>query len=419
MPFGLRMGKYQFDRQVWTIFTAAVISSFGFGVVFPFLAIYLAAEMQLGETLTGIIMMSYMVTGTFFGIVAGAWADKFGRKKIMIISLAGEALLISLWAAMSNFWGFIAIALTEGAVGMMYMPAANAMMADLVPQNKRPQAYSLIRIAFNLGTVIGPLIGSVLIIGLGFRMMFVISGVVVACAAVLILFRTRETLGVKVTEKFSYSDMKKVVHDRPFLTLCILIGLTFFAFAQFFTTLPVYAYTQMGVTESMFAMLFAINAGMVVVLQIPATGQAIKLRRTTALTIGQGIICLAMFMIFFAPDYSWLIAATVVLTIGELFHAAIYGAVIADLAPVNLRGTYMGFSGVILGMGEGLGMLVGMSLMDILPVPNLTWVVIGAICVPATIGYLYLRRLIPESVDRGSSRLALDDSEISAQADAK
>jgi MFS family permease len=399
-------GKYRFDAQVWVIFAVAVIAAFGFGVVFPFIAIYLAQSgnngLALGDFATGIIMMSYMAIGTVFMIIGGVWADKFGRKRTMVVSIVGEAALLCMYSIAGEFWGFLAIALAEGAIGSLYQPAAGAMMADMVPPEKRPEAYSLLRIGFNSGTAIGPLVGGVLMFMMDFRSMFIIAGICVAIAGIVIILWTRETLSIKPGEEFQYKDIRTAARDRVFLGFCILLAITFFGYAQTISSLPNYGTSDLGIATTFYSIVFAVNGGMVVLLQIPVTWIAVKARRTTVLGIGQAFMAVGLGMVFLVSDLAGVLMAMVVFTTGELIHSAVFSTVVADMAPERLRGTYMGVSGLAFGVGDALGMFTGMTLLGILAVRGYTWIVMMGVGIPVAVGYFVLRWYLPKKVDMGT-----------------
>ena len=401
-------GRYRFDAQIWVIFLVGVVAAFGFGVVFPFIAIYLAQTghggLGLGDLATGVIMMSYMAIGTLFMVIGGAWADKYGRKKIMMISVLVEGALLCMYSIAGEFWGFLAIALAEGAVGSLYQPAAGAMMADIVPPDRRPEAFSLLRIGFNSGMAIGPLVGGILLITMDFRSMFLISGAMVGISGLFVVFWTKETLRKGQGEEFRYGDMRTAVKDRVFLGFCVLISLTFFIYAQAISSLPNYATDprDLGISTTDYSWVFAVTGGMVVLLQIPMTWVAVKLRRSTALGSGQLLMAIGIGAIFFVHDLLGIMLAMGIFIIGELLHSAIYSTVVADMAPEKLRGTYMGVSGLAFGVGDSLGMFAGMALLGILAAREYTWIVMFAIGLPAAIGYFALRRHLSEKVDMGT-----------------
>lgn len=410
----LGFGRYRFDAQIWVIFMVSVVAAFGFGVVFPFIAIYLAQSghsgLGLGDLAAGVIMMSYMAIGTVFMVVGGAWADRYGRRKIMMLSALGEAGLLCLYSFAGEFWGFLAIALAEGAVGSLYQPAAGAMMADMVPPEKRPEAFSLLRIGFNSGMAVGPLVGGILLFTMDFRSMFVISGVMVGIAGLFIVFWTKETLTKGQGEEFKYSDMRIAAKDRVFMGFCVLIALTFFLYAQAISSLPNYATapSDLGIETTSYSVVFAMTAGMVVLLQIPMTWAAVRMRRSTALGGGQALMAIGLGAIFFVHDLAGILMAMAVFTIGELLHSAIYNTVVADMAPERLRGTYMGVSGLAFGVGDSLGMFTGMALLGILAAREYTWIVMLAIGIPSAIGYFALRRFLAKKVEMGTLKLEVE-----------
>jgi MFS family permease len=404
----LGFGKYRFDLQLWVIFIVNVVAAVGFGVVFPFIAIYLAQTgnhgLGLGDLATGVIMMSYMAIGTVFMLIGGAWADRYGRKRIMMISAVGEGGLLCLYALAGEFWGFLAIALAEGAVGSLYQPAAGAMIADMVPPERRPEAFSLLRIGFNSGMAVGPLLGGLLLMALDFRSMFIISGIMVGIAGLFIILWTKETLNIKPGDEFRYRDIKKAAKDRVFMGFCVMIAITFFIYAQLISSLPNYstAPQDLGIPTTSYSIVFAIMGAMVVFLQIPVTWVAVKARRSTAMGAGQLIMSLGLGAIFLVRDLTGVILAVAFFTLGELIYSAVYTTVVADMAPERLRGTYMGVSGLVFGIGDSLGMFSGMALLSVLTMREYTWIVLMVIGIPAAIGYFALRRYLSKKVDMGT-----------------
>jgi len=223
----------------------------------------------------------------------------------------------------------------------------------------------------------------------------------IAVAFLIILAKTRETLPEKAAEEFSYRDTRKVLRDGVYLFLCMMILLNAFAYAQFFSSLPVYATNDLGVTVSGVALFFALNGAMVVALQIMITNHAVKLRRSSALAIGQALTALGVGLIFFADGFTGVLVAVAILTFGELFLSAVMFALVADLSAEKMRGTYMGFTGLVMGIGEGIGMLLGLTLLDVLEMRSLLWIIVAVASVPAVFGFAYLRKVVPDGVDRG------------------
>ena len=73
---------------------------------------------------------------------------------------------------------------------------------------------------------------------------------------------------------------------------------------------------------------------------------------------------------------------------------SILSTVIADMAPAAKRGSYMGFSGFIQTLGNGLGFLIGMSLLSMMPDASLIWFVFGGIGFGTSVGYVLFAKIV-------------------------
>jgi len=114
-------------------------------------------------TQVGTMFLVWALTSGMIGnVLGGAMADKFGRKANMIFGLIASATSALLMVVIKDILIFyIAIAIV-GIFEDIAGPARQAMIADLVPDNLRSDAYGIFRIAFNLSVTIGPAIGGLM-----------------------------------------------------------------------------------------------------------------------------------------------------------------------------------------------------------------------------------------------------------------
>ncbi|MDX9866215.1 MAG: MFS transporter, partial [Anaerolineaceae bacterium] len=87
----------EYPRNFWILIGAAFIDRLGGGLVFPFFAVYITQKFDVGMTQVGQLFALFSVTGMIGGILGGAMADKFGRKKIMIFGLIFSAITMLLF----------------------------------------------------------------------------------------------------------------------------------------------------------------------------------------------------------------------------------------------------------------------------------------------------------------------------------
>ena len=130
------------------------------------LVLRLADDSPLALTL---VMMSFALPMTFVSLVGGALADRIPRKRMVIVSQAGAALMTLLLATLDmtgvvTFWHLMVIGIVNGSLTAFNMPSRQAMISDIVPEGKLMNAISLSNSGMNLSRVVGPALAGVLII---------------------------------------------------------------------------------------------------------------------------------------------------------------------------------------------------------------------------------------------------------------
>ena len=390
----------QYPPTFRVLVASALIENMAFGLIIPFLALYIINDLGLDEWKAGIVLAGYTIAGVPSMIFGGMLADKIGRRPVLLASLGLMSLTILMYFFAYDFTTLLVLVLADSFVGSMYMPAANAMIADIIKPADRPRAYSTLRVAWNVGILFGPVAGAIIVAAHPIKILFVFGSMILAVAFVINFIFIRETRPEKMTsETITFRSVMSVSRDRSFLLLCSLSAVFWFFFAQWISVLPVYAYDSLGVDDYEFGLLFALSAAMVVTMQLWITSQMIKFRRSLVLMAGQLVASLGFGLIFFATDLLTLAACIAVITAGELLYMSIISAVIADLAPENKRGLYMGFSGLVQQLGNGLGFLAGMTLLGILQDTSVIWVIFGVVGAVPSLAYFAFAKMVGPSVD--------------------
>lgn len=155
----------------------------------------LFATDELGMSPSGIGLMFAVGVGAEFLVLfpAGTLADRYGRKAVMLPSLAGLAVtVLVLGTATSAIALTLLLAALAVASGFAGVPPA-AMLSDIVPAKHSGRGVGAFRFAGDIGFFLGPLIAGVVSKRFGFQTAFAVTAVVPAIGAVLVL-RMRETL---------------------------------------------------------------------------------------------------------------------------------------------------------------------------------------------------------------------------------
>ncbi len=393
-----------FPRTYKVLVASALIENTAFGLIIPYLALFITLDVGLEEWKAGVVLAGYTVAGVPSMIIGGMLADKIGRRPVLLASLGLMSLTMFMYFFANSFVTLMLLVLADSFVGSMYMPAANAMIADIVKPIDRPRAYSALRVAWNVGIVFGPVLGWLIVASQSIRVLFVFGALILASAFVLNFIFIRETRPEKITSTaITFRAVMSVRRDRPFLILCSLSAIFWFFFAQWVSVLPVYAFETLGISEEMFGILFAVSAVMVVTLQMWVTSQMVKFRRSVVLASGQLVASVGFGIIFLATDFLTLTGCIVVITLGEILYMSIISAIIADLSPETERGVYMGFSGMVQQIGSGLGFVVGMYLLGALTDASVIWLLFGTVGALSCLGYVFFARRVGPAIDRPES----------------
>lgn len=389
-----------FPRNFKVLIASALIENMAFGLIIPFLAIYVVEDMGLEPWMAGVVLAGYTIAGVPSMIVGGMLADKIGRRPVLLASLGLMSITILMYFFAYNFTTLLMLVLADSFVGSMYMPAANAMIADVIETKDRPRAYSALRVAWNVGILFGPVAGAVIVAAYPIKVLFVFGSMILAVAFLLNLIYIRESRPEELeSARITFRTVAGVAQDRPFLLLCSLSAIFWFFFAQWISVLPVYALAELGVDEVEWAISFTMSAAMIVTLQLWVTSKVVRFRRSAVLASGQLIAALGFGMIFLATDLYSLLACIAVITIGEILYMSVLSAVIADMSPEVKRGQYMGFSGLVQQMGSGLGFLFGMTLLGAMADTSLVWLIFAAIGVAPIFSYTFFARMVGPAIN--------------------
>lgn len=147
------------------IFVTVLVDVIGFGIVIPVLPklIMSLGHVGLGDAarLGGYLMFAYSIMQLIFGPVLGGLSDRFGRRPILLGSLAAFGLDYALMGFAPTLAWLFAGRIIAGIAGASFN-SAYAYIADVTPPERRTASFGLLGFAFGVGFIIGPAIGGLL-----------------------------------------------------------------------------------------------------------------------------------------------------------------------------------------------------------------------------------------------------------------
>lgn len=151
------------NRSIFTIISVVALDAIGIGLIFPILPSLLEQLTGSGEISTtyGIILAAYAAMQFVFSPILGMLSDRFGRRPVMILSLAGAAIDY-LIMAFTPVLSVLIVGRIIAGITSANMSVAGAYIADITDEKGRAQRFSWMSAAFGVGFIVGPILGGVL-----------------------------------------------------------------------------------------------------------------------------------------------------------------------------------------------------------------------------------------------------------------
>ena len=383
-----------YPRQFWLLFTGMLISTVGTSMIWPFLMIYVTEKLNLPlsiATSLNSINSAAMMISVF---VSGQLVDRLGRRWAMIISLALNGVVYFLQGQASSYLAFALVMALAGAANPLYRVAADAMVTDLLPPDKRVSGFSLMRMSSNLGISIGPAIGG-FINSSSYGLAFYLAAGGMIIYSLLMFFFSHETLPDEAptpempVAREGPGGYGRVLKDRQFMAFIGIFTMVQFCAAMVWILLSVYAKHQYGVNENLYGWIPTTNALMVVLLQLSVTNITRRFSALPVMAFGACFYALATASIGLGQGFWAFWMSMVVMTTGELMIMPTASTFIANIAPTNMRGRYMSFFTLSWGIAAGLAPFIGGNLGDAFG-PRVTWFTAAGVGTAAALGFAIL-----------------------------
>jgi predicted MFS family arabinose efflux permease len=259
---------------------------------------------------------------------------------------------------------------------------AQAMVADLVAPERHEAAYSSVRVASNLGVVLGPPLGGLMLVVGSWTALFPTVAVLSAVAWV-IAWRFLPHRGAYSPEgPPERGSLGTILRDRPFL---LFLGSAVFAwlvYVAYEVVLPVSLVDGFGYEPSAWGFLVWINPLLVTLFQVRLTRATAGVPSAPKLVVALLVMGLPYLLLVASHSVAAVVTVVVVFVIGEMLWVPTSQAVVAELAPADIRGAYMGAFGSAPAIGFAIAPLIGLQVRNSFG-DDATWTMFAALGVVA------------------------------------
>ncbi|MCL5786166.1 MAG: MFS transporter [Candidatus Thermoplasmatota archaeon] len=386
------------NREFWALSIASTFRSVGMGATYPYISIYFSDVEHVPVYVIGIIFSLMAVVSLVMSIVGGAIGDMFGRRSAIVIgSIVGIACYTLLAFFSSGGTYVLAIMITfiaSQVAGGLIFPASSALVADVTSTSGRRHAYSVYRIAINIGWSIGPIIGGI-IYPLGIWILFLI----IAVTSLIQLILSTAFIGEHVSASPQGSRIRArdfIVRDRGLFLFGFGTLLLMMVSSQFLVTFPLFSHEALGINTYQLGIIYAVNGLVVVVGQAPLTKLFSGRSDLFLMGLGAAFYSIGYLLVGYSTGFLDLVFDMIIITVGEDLVSPALNTVVSRIAPKDKLARYMGFSSMMNQIARSISPSVGSYFLAIYSFNGpRTWISISTFGLFAVMVLYYFARTDP------------------------
>ncbi|HFK5581503.1 MFS transporter [Elizabethkingia anophelis] len=374
-------------------------------MVLPFLGVYMTDQLEFSIKESGIVLSFYGVGSVIGSWLGGYFTDKFGEYRVQSTSLFLSAPLFLLIPIFTSVEGMALIILLQSIISETFRPANSVAITKYARPENLTRAFSLNRMAINLGFSIGPALGGILS-SVSYELLFITNAVGAILAGIFYVrfFRKRHKIyQKKMKEKSMVKDTlekeRSPYRDSPFLVYCLLCAIFSVCFFQFFNTIPIFYKEVAHLDQKSIGYILGYSGFIIVVLEMLVVNFADKYL-TIAKTLLYGILmCAAAYAMLAINHHISLIMLSIsILSVGEILVLPFMSTITALRSGKTNQGAYMGLNGMTFSISFIITPLLGTSVASDLGF-NTLWIGSGAVLALAGIAmYFVVNWLLPGMV---------------------
>jgi MFS family permease len=344
------------NRTLIVVSLAVCATYTGIGMIVPVRVLY-AQSRGASLAIIGAMASSYLISNFLFQYPSGWLADHWGRKPMMILSLAIQAMLSAVYLFINDPVLFIILRFAEGAAAAAFLPSARALIVDAVPSKQRGEAFGIFSAFLNAGFLLGPGIGG-LLAATGYATAF-IGAVIFRLVAIVIVVTM---IHVKARGQQEADEAARPVSLRTLfrigLTGAYILAIGNYLFVGFDITLTaLWLHDHLGASIAVigFAYVAFSIPGIIVA---PFGGKVADRRRRSTLILIFGLIQVPIYIIYGLAN------TFLIVVIFFVIHGVVYAmmepAVDAHLAASTIDGVRARIQGLYSAAGV-VGGFIGAS----------------------------------------------------------
>jgi predicted MFS family arabinose efflux permease len=354
------------SKDVWYLALVTLVNRAG-TMVLPFLTKYLKEDLTFTYSQVGWVMVAFGLGSLIGSYLGGKLTDLFGFYKVMVGSLLISGFMFFGLQQITTFWGFCLGILLLMSVADMFRPAMFVSLKAYSKPENQTRSLTLVRLAINLGFSLGPALGGIIIVSVGYAGLFWIDGATCIISILMFVMLVKEKNNTEtIIEKGTSKQLSIFKTDKPyfiFLTVSFLMGVIFF---QLFTTMPLYHHDIHNLSEWQTGLLLSLNGLLIFLLEMPLVHQLEKQKFSQIKIImwSLSFYGLSYIVLLFTNLDFILVVSVFAISFGEMLGFPYTNAFAMKRAKSGMEGKYLALYTMSFSFAHILSAKIGMGVVE-------------------------------------------------------
>jgi DHA1 family tetracycline resistance protein-like MFS transporter len=396
-------------KNLALIFVFVFIDVLGFSLILPLLPYY-AETFAATPTVVGLLLGANAVTQLISAPIIGRLSDRYGRRPMLILSIAGTVASFLMLGLANSLWMLFASRILDGLLGGN-ISLAQAYITDVTDEKNRARGLGIIGASFGLGFIFGPALGGTLSGGGNYGRPALAAAALSALNLLSVLAWLPESLPSERRAEMAHSPRAAFTARAlwealnrpcvgPLLHVSLFYGL---AFTVFQTVFSLFAQKRLGLDAQATSYVFTYVGLLIVAIQGGGMGLLTKRFSEKQLIFGGSVLLALSLLAWALTPTLWLLLVVLapLALAGGVLNVAINAALTKSVYPEEVGGT-LGLSAALGSLDRVISPIVGAFLLD--NVSAAAPGVLGALLMAWLVSYTWRRVLFVPDLECPEAR---------------
>jgi DHA1 family multidrug resistance protein-like MFS transporter len=344
------------NKDLKLIFTTNLVGAFGDGLFSYLLPVYMGNSLGADSVQIGVLYAVMALVAAFTLLVSGSLADKYDRKKIMILGWAAWLPVPLIFSAATNWVGMLPGMVLYGF--WLGGPSSTAYIVTTTDPSKLTMTFTVMSAGWSIGYIFSPATGGFVAANVGMKLVFYLSFIFYAVATSSLFFiKSQRTVSADARsgEQFSFLKLLKI---RRLLGYAAFFAALMFVLSMFRPFVPKFVSDIYKSNDFTIGVLGSITfaSSAVIGILLGRLGDRSSKKHSLALTLILNSIALPLLVL--SGNFGVLVISFILIS-GSYMTFSLMNAIVGPLAPESCRARWVAVPQVVAMFASFLAPYVG------------------------------------------------------------